>query len=260
MKIISLLISIILVGCSTPNSPTTNVTTTTTITTHIAIVKNSLWQTVKTYTLDSTARSATNPTYAEIQAIVDADNALSLTSQEWVYLDTAPDIANAPNGNVFYVRRDNGIPVHSILNLTRQYIFDNYQNFINDANISWGGDVVYIDHIPPAPILAKDTTPYEWYSIYVIEDAPVSGTILYEDHGGYNSDETWSGQWITTPIGQFYNGTPGGGWATVDAYYNSMIIAWSPSIVRPQDQWPGVTAAHFVTRELYPPLPAPVVQ
>jgi len=264
-KILVLLAILALIGCSSPtNTPTSTGTTTQTgtATQHTLIVKNSLWQTVKTVAFTSASKSLVTgrslssvsskeltPEQIAIQAEVDAYNAMSLTDQEWVYTDTAPDLSNAPNGNVFWCDPGHGNrPVGWVLNATRQWIFDNYS-----VLQSWyPANVLYIDHIPPAPALAKDVTPYEWYAIYAIEDAPTAGVILYEDHCGYTSDETFHGQWILLPMDQTMpDGTPGGGWPSIDSYYYQTWSIYNNMTVRPQDTWPGVTAIHIVTRQVY---------
>lgn len=246
-KVLIVFVALIFASCQAPILQNGD-----TATPHYAIVKNSLWKTTKIIKLDTVARSLSDPTYAEIVAQVAASNVLALTNQEWVYLDDAPDISDAPNGNIFYVNPLNGMVNWSYLNLTRQYIFDHYQEYIDGAH----GQLVYVDHIPPPPILAKDTTPYEWYSMYVIEDAPNPDVKLYEDHAGYTSDEVWHGQWITLPSDQTMpDGTPGGGWLNVDKYYEQMYNIYNDCLIRPQDTWPGVTAVHMVTRQIYPPLP-----
>jgi hypothetical protein len=246
----------LLSGCQNPSQPIPDPspTPTTAPVTHTLIVKNSLWQTVNT--VEVTGNIENNRDLASDQAALNAEiakyNALTTSDLQRLYVDIAPDIGDAPAANIFICNPDTNIPNMSLLNVPRQYLIDNWAGYQQDAI----GQVLYIDHIPPAPILAKDTTPYEWYSIYVIEDAPTAGVILYEDHCGYHADESFHGQWITTPIGQFApDGTPGGGWVSIDAYYYQTWQSYNQSCSYPASNWPGVTAAHMYTRAVYPPLP-----
>ncbi len=236
----------VVVACQNPTSAPTKAAQTET---HTLIVKNSLWQTVKTQAV-TVARSLASDK-ATLQAEIDAYNALYTSDYQWVYEDNAPDLDHAPDANVFICNPQTNIPNWYKIGISRRYLVENWAAFQYDAQ----GQALYIDHIPDVPVLAKDTTPYEWYAFYIIEDEPIAGVKLFEDHAGYNSDETWSGQWITTPEGQSYNGTPGGGWRSVDAYYDQLLSSWSYVTSYPQGDFPGVTKAHIVTRQIYPPLP-----
>lgn len=185
---------------------------------------------------------------AEFNAKIAAANALTTWDYPWTYGPSAAVPVGAPLANVFFCNPETNVPNMILLNVDRQLLVDDYDQFQKDAF----GQVIYIDAIPPVPILKKDVTPYEWYAIYIVEDAPNSGTILYEDHCGFTSDQSFSGQWITTPEGQTYNGTPGGGWSSVDDYFDQILSECEMMVDSPESNWSGVTKAHVVARMLYP--------
>ena len=241
----------VLVSCQQPTStPAAQGSTET----HVIITKDSLWNDVKrTVVTVSKSRDAVpvEMTEAEKQAkaLADAHNAATLDDLWRVYVDEAPNIDNSPPVNVFICNPFTNIPNTIHLAISRKDLVENYALWKADAY----GQVMFIDHIPPAPILAKDTTPYEWYSLYVVEDSPTPGTIHFEDHCGYSPDESFHGEWITLPEGQTApDGTPGGGWLSVDRYFQDRLSAFRYEATSAPSH--GYTA-HVVYSQIYPPLP-----
>lgn len=233
-KILAILAFVaLMVACQSPVSmPSTTAQTET----HTLIVKNSLWQTVRTQTV-TIARSLASDK-AALQAEIDAYNALYKSDYQWVYGDNAPDLDHAPAANVFWCNPQTNIPNMYELNVSRRYLVEHW----SDYQIQAQGQAFYVDHIPPVPVLAKETTPYEWYSLYLVDSD--TGDTIYFDHCGYRPDESFDPAGISD-------------YGTADRYYSWWLGTFNMMAGSPVTGPDGVVHqhSHVVTRQIYPPLP-----
>lgn len=206
-------------------------------------VKNSLWQTVTPSLAKSIARDLTG---ADLQAYVDNYNATNFDDFLRIYDgENPPSLDDAPPVSVFACNPVTYAVNSSYENISRRELVENAAAW----KAAFAGQLLFIDHVPPPPIIAPPPSLYAWYAIYEVDNT--TGAIVLEEHCGYLSDESFTGQWITTPEGQFApDGTPGGGWSSIDAYYQTYLHAYQTDAI--------VTAnnVHVVTRQLYTP-PAP---
>jgi len=220
-------------GCTSPMSSKASTPTTTATTTTLdgksVYIKNSVWKTLSLDDLSnglsqaskslarSLARSTTMENYI---AAVDAYNANTLDDYLRIYYDGVPDVADAPTVDVYEVNPSDYSQFKSSLGISRQDLIDQHDFWVADAEHY--GALLFIDHIPPQPIENPPASMYAFYAIYAV-NAP--GGIEYEDHCGYNSDESFNGQWITVPESQ-----GGGGWASIDAYYYTTRNAFNSEV------------------------------
>lgn len=215
-RFLSFLAVLVLVGCQSPTkviekpdaSPAPSVNT------HSVIIKNSLWQTWKTIPVSAvvSGRSVNGiaDIPADVQSQLDAYNSTHTSDFLRAFMDIAPSIEESDTVNVFICNPfTNNVNLEAD-NIPRQSLVDNWAGWQATAQ----GQVLYIDHVPPPPILDKDVNPYAWYCITVVNTAS-DGTesIVHVDHCGYNPDQSW---------------TPGtiSDWPDVDAYFASMSQLW----------------------------------
>jgi hypothetical protein len=226
-------VTILLNGCAQPTKL---------MKTHKTYVVNSLWQVVKT--VETVDRAA--PDVGNLQNDVDEYNAVTLDDFLRIYYDTLPDLDSAPPVSVFICNPVTYAVNWSMENVPRRSLVENEAGWRQDA----AGQILFIDHVPPPPVIAPPPSLYAWYAIYEVDNN--TGVILLEDHCGYWADETFHGQWITMPEGTFdEDGTPGGGWSSVDAYYQTILHAYQGDAI------PLANHCHVVTRQLYTPPVAP---
>jgi hypothetical protein len=233
MAVFAILLFISLSSCSSPTKSSHDAVT--------VVVKNSLWQTVKTITVsDRGAREIVSDDY---QAEIDAYNTETLDDFLRAYnAGEVPDIANAPPVSVYICNPVTYAVNWSVENVPRISLIENYAGWKQDSV----GQILFIDHVPPPPIITPPPSLYAWYAIYEVDN--ITGAILLEDHCGYLSDDTFVGQWITMPEGTTApDGTPGGGWSSVDAYYQTILHAYQ------SDSIPTYNHCHVVTRQIYTP-------
>lgn len=190
-------------------------------------IVNSEWKIVKTVQV-SKGREASVLTLADEVAI---HNATTMDDFWWIYPEgEVPRIEDAPPLTVYFVNPYTYAVNYKEENVVRKLFVDHIAGWRASA----GAQLLYIDHIPPKPVYPWESTPYEWYAFYVLDEA---GQIVYEDHCGYLPDESFVGQWILLPLDQTApDGTPGGGWASIDAYYWQKTQAWKTEIV-PHAGW-----------------------
>lgn len=208
-----MLLSALLTGCQSPVStgPTES---------GRYVVVNSKWEIVQSG--DRSARSA-----EDIQAELDEYNAETLDDFLRLYYDTAPDISQAPLVSVYIVN-----PVTHAVNtvvegVARTELVEKESAWRYDAR----GQILYIDHVPPAQPAPEAVTPYSYYAIYVVNEL---GGIEFEDHCGYLPDGSFAGEWILLD----------GGWPTIEAYFyqtQQKLHSW----VAQNDGW------RLILRQLY---------
>ena len=190
-------------------------------------IVNSEWKIVKTVQV-SKSRDASVLTLADEVAI---HNSTTMDDFWWIFPEgEVPTIENAPPLTVYFVNPYTYVVNYKEENVVRKLFVDKILAWRESA----GAQLLYIDHIPPKPVYPWESTPYEWYAFYVLDEA---GQIVYEDHCGYLPDESFVGGWILMPLGTYApDGTPGGGWASIDAYYLQRSQAWKSEIV-PHAGW-----------------------
>ncbi len=176
--------------------------------THKIYVVNSLWQIVKTIEVTSSREIIGD----DINEEVEAYNVETLDDFLRVYYDTVPDITNAPLVSVFSCNPITYQVNWSVENVSRM---DLVQNVTLWRQASFG-QILFIDHVPPPPVVIPPLSLYAFYAIYEVDNT--TGDIVLEDHCGYQPDESFTGQWITDPAQ--------GGWASVDAYYLTIKHAY----------------------------------
>jgi hypothetical protein len=168
-------------GCSQPTKSTPKQT--------IHIV-NSLWQPIDPSTL--TGAGSQDVARALARDVVDSDLIAAIASYNnlntddflRLYTDTPPAIADAPTVNVFIVNPVTYAVNMEQDNIPRQELIDNAAGWKIDA----AGQILFIDHVPPAPIITPPASNYAYYAIY---DIDAQGHIQYEDHCGYRIDESF---------------------------------------------------------------------
>jgi len=158
------------------------------------------------------ARSTTMEDYI---AAVDAYNASSIDDYLRIYYDRVPAIEDSPVVDVFIVNPETWHRNMELLGIPRTSLVENAAAWRRDS----AGQLLFIDHVPPPPVVTPPPSMYAHYAIYEVDNA--TGDIILEDHCGYLPDESFSGQWITTPESQ-----GGGGWSSVDAYYLTTLHAY----------------------------------
>lgn len=213
---VALFIAVTLAGCASPTTP---------VKTHKTYVVNSLWKVVKT--VEVVDRSAREVVSNDVNAEVEAYNTVTLDDFLRVYTDQVPDIADAPPANVFIVNPVTYEVNMSATGITRQALIDDaplWRSMSSDR-----GEILFIDHVPPPPIISPPASMYAQYALYVVDQ---NRAIVYEDHCGYLTDDTFTGQWITAPSNTTVNGVQGGGWATIDAYFYTIRNAFNSEVVK----------------------------
>ena len=219
------LILVVLSGCQSPSSPAATQPTTPTTPT-VKILKNSVWKTV---TPSLSSRSlARDVTGSDLVAYVDDYNATHFDDFLRIYDGVdAPSLSDAPDVSVFICNPVTYAVNWSMENIPRQNLVDNATAWKHDAY----GQLLFIDHVPPAPIITPPP-PYEYYAIYEVNDV---GGIVLETHCGYLPDESFDGQWI-------YDG----GWSGPLQYFDQMQRAANLDVL-------GKPGWYVITRQLYTP-------
>lgn len=196
---------LLLAGCQTGNTPapsgdtttpatTTPATTAPTVTTSTRYVKNSKWQTVKTVEV-TTSRAAVSEDDLKKEVIT---YNLATTDDQQTILTTDVPIEESPYIDVYIVNPTTHAIIESYLHWERADYVARYALFVQQANAD--GGVLYVDQIPPAPIIPDDPrTPYEKYALYLISS---SGSIIGEEHC---ADASWQAN----------------GWSSVDEYFEA---------------------------------------
>lgn len=201
------------------------------------IVKDAFWRDVSIDNLQTDSRNLnlcaidTYPCYSEVSEselldYVEEYNAITLDDFLRVYYDTAPDLANAPPVDVFIVNPTTYAVNMAQYGIPRALLVENEAGWRADAH----GQLLFIDHVPPPPLIEPPSSMYAWYALYVID---ASGAIVYEDHCGWTVEEVWDGQWILD-----------GGWTDADDYRADIRVAYVSEVVT----HPGWS---FVERQLY---------
>lgn len=228
MKIINtLLVFLVLISCQQPTSSTVVASVDPGVQ-HLRIVKNSLWQTVKTEVF-FTPRSLSG----DLQSEVISYNAQSIDDFWRVFIDTAPDIDAAPPVTVYVCNPLTGDINSYWPDITRRSLVEN----IDAWKSAFPSQSLYIDHIPPPPIQDKLVNPYAWYAIYLVDKD--TGDIFFEDHCGYKTDQSWSSDLID-PTG-------------IDQYYSIRLNSFESQAGVPQPDAKNVihTNWYIVTKKIY---------
>lgn len=241
-----LALAVLLFGCQSPvvvkdkpDEPvvTTPVTNPDPVT---IVIKNSLWETVKTVIVSDrsvttlTDRGVTSREIVtdDYQQEIEAYNAETLDDFLRAYdAGQVPDIANAPPVNVYICNPVTYAVNWSAENIPRISLVENAAAWRHDS----AGQILFIDHVPPPPVVLPPPSLYAFYAIYEVDNT--TGDIVLEDHCGYLPDESFTGQWITDPTQ--------GGWSSVDAYYQTILHAYQ------MDATVIANNVHVVTRQLY---------
>lgn len=246
MKVIYVLLALLLVGCQQPidTSEDTEVPAVVeapvsdgVVTSHVLIRKDSLWNETRIPFTVGSSRSATYPSLedalAAAQAEADAYNYESIDDFWRVYIDEAPDIDTAPLVTVYVCNPQNN-NVNSVWeNISRRSLIDNYEGW----KAAFYPQVIYIDRVPPPPIQDKDVNPYAWYALTVVDND--TGKILYEEHCGFNPDQSWSSDVITRD--------------EVELYYSIRWNGYNSAVQSPVEDANGVMHPNcrLVTRSVY---------
>lgn len=243
LVMLAVILMAMLHGCESPvttsnqpaESPKTQPTATTTDGKTIFIV-DSTWHIVTMDKLStslfwSMSRTTTMENYI---AAVDAYNASSIDDYLRIYYDSVPAIEDSPVVDVFIVNPETWHRNMELLGILRTSLVENVAAWRRDS----AGQLLFIDHVPPPPIITPPASMYAHYAIYEVDNA--TGAIILEDHCGYLPDESFAGQWITTLESQ-----GGGGWSSVDAYYLTTLHAYQA------DCNDGLH--RVITRQLYTP-------
>jgi len=225
---------LILAGCSSPTSTKTDSgttsTTTTTATTpsdgrtfttsdgRAGFVVNSVWETKKYSDLSnsvagrSLARSLARSTTAEDYiAAVDTYNASNIDDYLRIYYDRVPDIVDAPTVTVYCVKEVTYDESWRVENVARKELVDNVSAWRQASQ----GRLLFIDHVPPPPVVAPILSQYAYWAIYAIDE---TGHIAYQDHCGWRVDE----QFYQEDIGDY---------ASPSVYYPLRIAALNLEVV-----------------------------
>lgn len=174
---------------------------------HKTYVVNSLWQVVKT--IEYSGREVISD---DINAEVESYNAETLDDFLRIYYDTVPDLANAPLVNVYICNPATYAVNQSSVGISRQELIDNIVGW----RLASAGQILFIDHVPPLPIVIPPPSMYAWYALYVVD---ADGQIVYEDHCGWLVTEVWDGQWILD-----------GGWRNADHYMETTRRAFMSEV------------------------------
>ncbi len=161
-------------------------------------VVNSTWKKLSQSDLPknlsaSFARATTMENYI---AAVEAYNASNIDDYLRIYYDGVPDIEDAPNVSVYICNPITYRVNMAQVNIPRQSLVDNAHGWRQDAF----GQLLFIDHVPPAPIVNLPLSQFAYWAIYGIDE---TGAIVYEDHCGYRSDE----QFYQEDIGDYASPT-----------------------------------------------------
>lgn len=162
--------------------------------TKTVIVKNSKWETTKTVDVLASTRGTEIPTEEELLAEIIEYN-METTDDQLTLLDEEVPIEESPVIDVYSVDPVTHEIISQYLDWPRQDYVDRYSVFVLQTQSE--GGVLYVDQIPPAPIIPDDPrTDYEKYALYYVE---ADGAILAEKHcadfdwaaGGYESLEQY---------------------------------------------------------------------
>lgn len=197
------ILALLLAGCDTGTSPSDETDTPAATTTPPALpdtpivkpgetktvyVKNSKWETVKTVTVTVAAREAVSEDALTDEVI--AYNAAHTDDQQTILGEDVP-IAESPIIDIYSVHPVTHAIISQYLDWERTKYVEKYDLFVRQTQSE--GGVLYVDQIPPAPVIPDDTRPdYEKWALYLIA---ADGAILYEEHcenwkeGGWASAE-----------------------------------------------------------------------
>lgn len=168
----------------------------------------------------------------DLEAYVESYNATHYDDFLRIYdSDEAPSLDDAPAVSVYIVNPETYEVNWSAENISRRSLVENVAAWRLDSY----GQLLFIDHVPPAPIVTTPASMYAHYAIYLVDD---NGAVVLEDHCGYLPDESFTGQWITVPEAQ-----GGGGWSSVDSYFDTIVRAYTSEAWR--------VGWHVITRQLY---------
>ena len=159
---------------------------------HIYYAVDSFWNIKKTQPVyASSARDVLTIAPAEIQDFVTTFNVSNTDSFLRIFEDIVPPIDQSPNVTVYGVYPVTYKQAWIAENIPRQLLIDNLAGWkASSYNL-----VMFIDHVPPPPVVSPIANPYEYWSIYVM--MPDGVTPEYEDHCGYLPDETWDAAGIS---------------------------------------------------------------
>ena len=227
MVVFAVLIMVFASGCQSPTSATPPVQTTPVVPAKVVVLKNSVWATV---TPSLSSRSlARDVTGADLVAYVADYNATHFDDFLRIYDGVdAPSLDDAPDVSVYIVNPATYNVNWSSENIPRRSLVDNAAAWKHDAY----GQLLFIDHVPPAPVVTPPPSLYAWYAIYEVDNT--TGAIVLEEHCGYWADESFHGQFIFD-----------GGWSSVDAYYQTYLHVYEMDAVVTSNN------VHVVTRQLY---------
>lgn len=132
-----------------------------------------------------------------LQSAVASYNSTTTDDQLTIIEGDEVPIEESPLANIWIVNPKTHDIIEEYLDFDRAEYVRRYADFHLEA-YGAGGEL-YVDHIPPAPIIVPDTRPdYEKYALYLIA---ADGHILYEEHCA----DTWGGA--------------SSAWSTVEAWY-----------------------------------------
>lgn len=178
-------------------------------------IKNSLWQDVQIETVARFVGRTLSRVVSdsELLSTVEEYNASTLDDFLRVYYDEAPSLEESPTVDVFICH-----PVTHAVNMAqygipRTLLVENEAGWRADAY----GQTLYIDHVPPPPVIVPPASLYAHYSLYVVDAA---GDIKFEDHCGYTPDEVWHGAEILA-----------GGWVDADDYFDDTRRAYASEVM-----------------------------
>jgi hypothetical protein len=179
--ILSIIMLALLLSCTPPTQVVKNTIGRT--------VMNSLWQVVPMETINAAGRSLSRDFYINLEENVAAYNASHIDDQWFIVDGEIPGIDLAPAAQIYVVDPITHIPLTydnegvatplSYTNWPRAQLVSNYIAWTKYAQ-DYGG-ILYIDVIPPAPIIDIPTAEqiYAEHSIYVID---CLGNIISEEH------------------------------------------------------------------------------
>lgn len=141
---------------------------------------------------------------AEYNAETDGDQIVILT--EDVPIEESPDVT------IYFAKAVNGFyEIHSTYDLERSY-YKQYKQGIEQEAAGYGC-IVFVDKVPETapPPYVDPRTPYEKYSIYVVEE---DGSIAFEEH-------------CTETFDLYTKTVPGFDYESVDTYFSARLIAFT---------------------------------
>ena len=186
-------------------------------------IVNSLWQVKSEGSIPHSAMGRTLSD-SELQQDIGEYNATHTDDLLMLYYGDVPDISDAPTCDVFIVNPVTYEPNLSEYGVSRELLVENVEGWRIQAH----GQLLFIDHVPPPPVVVPPASNFAYWALYVVDDA---GPVLYEDHCGYRVDE----QFYQSDIGDY---------ASPAAYFAYRRQAFM-SIVATT---PGT---HLVERQLY---------